>query len=138
MLPSVEKWTSSSEASSTTEFFFSTETKQEHVGDNWFGRKVPRCPSARHNKVTPHYVARARHAVRVHVHHVACARMDMCMHGARTAKRTAPAHAPLHVARTRVCVQRRQAVVALPVRCNGLGGLLERKGRQLKVCRKGR
>ena len=40
------------------------------------------------NKISPHYLARARHAVRNRLHCVACARMDMCMRGARTAKRT--------------------------------------------------
>ena len=75
------------------------------------------------NKVTPHYVARARHAVRVHVHHVACARMYTCMHGARNAKCTTRTCA---IARRtyKVCVQRRQALVTLQVWYNRFGGLL--------------
>ena len=54
-----------------------------------------------------------------------CARAYTCLHGARTAKRTARTCA---IARHthNVCVQQRQALVALPVWQCGLGGLLVR------------
>ena len=47
-----------------------------------------------------------------------------CAFTAHAPRNARYARAPLHVPCTKVCVQRRQAVVALPVRCNGFGGLL--------------
>ena len=44
--------------------------EQRRVRDCWLGREVLRCLFVRKNKVTPHYVARARHEVRVHLHYV--------------------------------------------------------------------
>ena len=52
-----------------------------------FGREVPRCPSVRQKQVTPHYFARARHAVACSRSSCGVApRMYMCMHGARHCK----------------------------------------------------